>query len=261
MTLLPYLERRLQSQQIGSDQYVLNDVIDFAPRQTVSLISGHYELRAFERRLLVRSGQTIDSAMSFMHAAIRSIISEQRSLFDLIVFDCPPGFSLLTEAALCQSDVVIVPTAPNHLGTQGLFAFVKYLEDELEIAEAAEKTHVFLTMTRTTSTSQVFERAVRAEQSQLSPKYKVMEQTYPYLDGFQKAMDRRERRMRVLGAVRRTLNRLRNRTLFDRLYDGIQERVANVINEVWGLQQEGTSDERVATRQSGLGHHQPEARA
>jgi chromosome partitioning protein len=262
MTLRHFLDRRLQNQRVEIDRYVLNDVIDFAPGKSVSLLSGDYELRAFERHLLVRSGQTIDSAMRFMQNAVKTIVDEQSSLFDLIVFDCPPGFSILTEAALAQADVIILPTAPNNLGTQGLLAFVKYLEDDLEIVDAAQKTHVFLTMTRSTSTSHDFEKAVRAEEAQLVPKYKVLKHCYPYLDGFQKAMDRRQKRMRVIGAVRRTLNRLRNRTLFDRLYDGVDDHVAKLVTEVWSLnKEEGASDERVATRQGARGHHQPEARA
>jgi cellulose biosynthesis protein BcsQ len=262
MTLRNYLEKRLKNQRVEVDEFVLRDVIDFSPARAVSLISGSYDLRAFERHLLVRSGQSIESAMNCMRDAIDAIIEEQAPLFDLIVFDCPPGFSLLTEAALSRSDMIVLPTAPNNLGTQGLLAFAKYLNEELEIENAVQKTFVFLTMTRGTSTSRDFEKAVRAEEKQLEPRYRIMKSSFPYLDGFQRAMDRRESRMRVLSAIRRTLNRLRNRTLFERLYEGVDGHVAKVVNELWDhFKEEEVSDERVATRQGARRNHYPEARA
>lgn len=261
VSLLHFLEARHSGRQKKSRTCVLKDVVDFTPGRTVSLLSGHYELRTFERRLLVSPGQTVQLAMQFMQSAIQTIIEEQEEDYDLIIFDCPPGFSILTEAALSQSQSIILPTAPNHLGTQGLVAFVKYLESELEVPEAANRIHVFLTMIGRTKTASDFERAVREEQLKLEPRYRVLKTTYPYLDGFQRAMDRREVRMRKLGAIQRRLNQLRNRTLFDRLYDGVDGHVMKLVNEIWHVtKQQGASDERIANRKSTRRYHRPEAR-
>jgi len=260
-TVLEYLDHRANGRGAPSDDFVLRDLLELSPSNTISLLSGHFDLRAFERRLLVRRQQTVLTALKFMRDSIDAILAEQGPLYDLIVFDCPPGFSLITEAAIAAAHTVIVPTAPNHLGMQGLFAFFKYLEDDLEISELAERTHVFLTLTRGTSTSQEFERSVRQEAKSLSPRYSVFRSSYPLLDGFQRAMDRRQKRMRVLGAVSRTLNRLRHRTLFDRLYDGVGDHVASFVNEVWASETRGVEfDDRSRPSPSTGGSRQPAAR-
>lgn len=262
MTIRHYLERKLTHPKTEVDAYVLKGAMDFAPASTVSLLSGDYELRSFERRLLVKSKQTVDAAMRFAQSAIRALLDEQRPLYDLIIFDCPPGFSIITEAALSQSDVVLLPTTPNNLGTQGLSAFVKYMEEELAISDATERTHVFLTMTGRTKTSRDFEKSIRDEQTKLDQRYQVLRCSYPYVDGFQKAMDRREWNMRKLGAIQRRLNQLRNRTLFDRLYDGVDTHVGQLVAESWDLfRAGGARNERLATSQGPSRDHQPEARA
>jgi len=262
LTVCHLLERRYSHGNVESDAYITKNVIDLFPGKTISLLSGDYELRAFERRLLVKSCETVKAAMSFAQTSVRSILNQQRELYDLIIFDCPPGFSVITEAALSQSDCVILPTAPSHLGTQGLSAFVKYLEDDLGITDAAERTHVFLTMTGRTNTSRDFEKEVRDEGLKLDPRYHVLRSNYPYLDGFQKAMDRREWRMRKLGAIQRTLNQVRNRTLFDRLYEGVDRYVTKAVNELWDvIKRQGAVDERSAISQGTLKRRQPEARA
>ncbi|MGE3063994.1 MAG: ParA family protein [Hyphomicrobiaceae bacterium] len=260
-SLQHFLEKRLSHPNTVADAYVLKDAMDFSPASTVSLMSGDYELRSFERRLLVKPKQTVDAALNFARDTMQGLLDEQRSLFDLILFDCPPGFSIFTEAALGLSDTVILPTAPNNLGTQGLSAFVKYMEDELEIGDACERAHVFLTMTGRTKTSLEFEKAVRGEQNKLEPRYQVLKCGYPYMDGFQKAMDRREWNMRKLGAIQRRLNQLRNRTLFDRLYDGVDEHVEKLVTEAWTVfKPEGGRDGRIPASQGPRGHHPHEAR-
>jgi cellulose biosynthesis protein BcsQ len=197
-----------------------------------------------------------------MKEAIRSILEQQGQHFDLIIFDCPPGFSIITEAVLGEANLFILPTAPNYLGTQGLAAFSKYLQNELKITDAPERTLVFLTMTGRTKTARDFEKEVRQEEKKPQPEYRVLESSYRYLDGFQKAMDRRYKRITVLGKVIGILKSSRNRTLFHKLYDGVDGQVKNVVNEVWKkITQHEASDERATTSKGTRQHHQQEARA
>jgi cellulose biosynthesis protein BcsQ len=262
MSIRHLLEKRLSEGRAHPDHHVHKDAMIFGDGKTVSLLSGDYGLRVFERRLLVQPNQTMQSAMECVHDAVVDVLGDDHiRQYDLVIFDCPPGFSLLTEAALKQCDVVIVPTAPNYLGVQGLNAFVEYLEEELTISAAADRTYVFLTMTGRTNTSSDFERSVRKEQRQLNPKWRMLKASYPYLDGFQKAMDRRVSRMRKLGALQRALNRVRNRSLFDRLYEGVEGHVGAVVSEVWKLaQHQRATHEGIRGGESTRRRDQPEAR-
>lgn len=260
MSIVDYLKGRIARKE-PSGQFMKKDLMEFTERGTVSLLSGDYHLRSFERSLLAKPGQTIKMAEAVARDAIRALLEEQRGSFDLIIFDCPPGFSLVTEAALAEADLVLLPTSPSHLGTQGLIAFVKYLEEELSIEAIRERIFVCLTMTRRTLTSSDFEREVRNEGRQPDPAYQTLSAALPFRDAFQKAMDRREARMRVLGVLRRTLNRIRNKQLFDRLYEGVAAEVKTVTQELWHiLKTKGVADERFPSRRGTRSARGPEAR-
>jgi chromosome partitioning protein len=46
-------------------------------------------------------------------------------LYDYVIFDCPPGISPLTEAAIRASDLVIVPTIPDFISVFGRMLFAR----------------------------------------------------------------------------------------------------------------------------------------
>jgi chromosome partitioning protein len=54
------------------------------------------------------------------HLALVESVNALRSHYDLIVFDCPPRLSLVSFAALCASDHVIVPLEAADWGAQGI---------------------------------------------------------------------------------------------------------------------------------------------
>jgi chromosome partitioning protein len=53
------------------------------------------------------------------HLVLRDAVATLRNHHDLIVFDCPPRLSLVSFAALCASDFVIVPLEAADWGAQG----------------------------------------------------------------------------------------------------------------------------------------------
>ena len=51
-----------------------------------------------------------------------------RSHYDLIVFDCPPRLSLVSYAALCAADFVIVPLEAADWGAQGILQVTEAID-------------------------------------------------------------------------------------------------------------------------------------
>jgi len=54
------------------------------------------------------------------HLSLVEPITQLRGLYDYIVLDCPPRLSLVSFAALCASDYVIVPLEAADWGAQGI---------------------------------------------------------------------------------------------------------------------------------------------
>ncbi len=66
-----------------------------------------------------------------LHLALVDAVDQLRSQYDYIVFDCPPRLSLVSFAALCASDFVIIPMEAADWGAQGIVQVteaVKYVQ-------------------------------------------------------------------------------------------------------------------------------------
>ncbi len=66
--------------------------------------------------------------------AVDSQLAPLNSWYDLIIFDCPPGFSALTRAGLLSADVIISPTIADAVSVRSLADFVEIgLGDVLKV--------------------------------------------------------------------------------------------------------------------------------
>jgi chromosome partitioning protein len=84
------------------------------PFDSIDLIPASPRLAPFD--LSDQSGwQQYDLQFSLVDA-----VSELRADYDFIVFDCPPRLSLVSFAALCASDFVVIPLEAADWGAQGI---------------------------------------------------------------------------------------------------------------------------------------------
>lgn len=60
---------------------------------------------------------------------LKNFLDKIRKTYDLILIDCPPTQSMLTDAAYASSNYVLIPVKPEFLSTIGLPLLVKSLED------------------------------------------------------------------------------------------------------------------------------------
>ena len=113
-------------------------------RRTVSYIAGDPKIVRFERKLLANPGETVASASSWFLSAVDTMVAALRPHYGLILFDCPPGISLICEAVLHRADLIVVPVSPTRLATQGIEAYHSYLRDDVEIRDLQEKSVIEL---------------------------------------------------------------------------------------------------------------------
>ncbi len=104
----------------------------------ISLIASSPDLRIVERALLYTLSRSGLNVAQIEAKLCRLISHEMESLqrnYDYLIIDCPPGISLLTEAAIRVADLVIVPTIPDYLSVLGLNAFKANAWDRLAAAD------------------------------------------------------------------------------------------------------------------------------
>src|ERR1700730_6722145 len=111
--------------------YVVAGVSDVDEARSVFLIPSDMQLTLFERevakqRLLVR-----------LRASVGALLSCVRAMFDIILIDCAPGLSVLTESWLREADFYLSPTNPDHLSAYALevLAHFRGLNPEMGFAE------------------------------------------------------------------------------------------------------------------------------
>jgi chromosome partitioning protein len=190
MTFASFIRDRLARKTDDIDLYTTKDLISFTDGETVSLLSGAPQMRRLERQLLGRSGATLAITAAQMDAAIESVLARAHETYDLVLFDCPPGLSLLTEAALRQCDLILLPTSPSPMGIEGLTEFAKYLREDLQISGLPDKLFAFLSMMTNTRLAESYASLVRSQPHLLNPLFNVFETEFRLRVAFQEAMQR-----------------------------------------------------------------------
>lgn len=123
-TLVDYLMNRvLGPADMSWKDVIASGVSDVEDARSVYLIPSHMELSLFEREV---SGQKRENEL---RATVRTLLDETTRMFDIVLVDCPPGLSLLTECWLREVQYFIPPTKPDYLAVRGLAILKKFREE------------------------------------------------------------------------------------------------------------------------------------
>ncbi len=129
-TLEAFLEKRLIKLEKADLGEIVRTQISAVTHEgeqlNLSLLPCGPHLRIIERELLYElTGR--DLSMNAIDGKIWQIFSKDfaalKKAYDYIIFDCAPGISPVTEAAIRIADLVVVPTIPDYLSVYGLNAF------------------------------------------------------------------------------------------------------------------------------------------
>ncbi|KAB2910568.1 MAG: ParA family protein [Hyphomicrobiaceae bacterium] len=112
-------------------RFVVGGVSDVDEARTVYLIPSDMQLTLFEREV------SKESLHARLRTSIGALLGHVRSVFDVILIDCPPGLSVLTESWLREADFHFSPTKPDYVSTCGLEVFRRFksLNPEMGFAE------------------------------------------------------------------------------------------------------------------------------
>jgi chromosome partitioning protein len=131
-TIVDYLVKTvLHEESVEWPKFVVRDVSDVDDARSVYLIPSDMELTLLERKI----------SEADRHGMLRSVISDLldqvRKVFDIVLIDCPPGLSILTESWLREADFHLSPTKPDYVSVCGLEVFRRFkaLNPEMGFAE------------------------------------------------------------------------------------------------------------------------------
>jgi chromosome partitioning protein len=121
----------LQHQPLDWAKMVVGGVSDVDDARTVYLIPSDMQLTLFEREV------SKESQHARLRSSIAALLNATRSVFDIVLIDCPPGLSVLTESWLREADFHVAPTKPDYVSACGLEVFRRFkgLNPEMGFAE------------------------------------------------------------------------------------------------------------------------------
>jgi chromosome partitioning protein len=132
LTIVDYLVKTvLNDEKADWPRFVVRDVSDIDDARSVFLVPSDMELTLLEREIS-KGGHH-----ARLRTNIKGLLDAVRPVFDVVLIDCPPGLSVLTECWLREADFHISPTKPDYVSVCGLEVFRRFkaLNPEMGFAE------------------------------------------------------------------------------------------------------------------------------
>src|SRR5262245_43205310 len=122
----------LKKVTVDWDRFVTAGVSDVQEARSVFLIPSDMQLTLFEREV------SQEQALVQLRASIGGLLGQLRTVFDIVLIDCPPGLSVVTESWLREADFYISPVVPDHLSIYALevISYFKGRNPEMGFAES-----------------------------------------------------------------------------------------------------------------------------
>jgi len=133
LTLVDYLVATvLQGGDADWSRYVVGNVSDVDNARSVYLLPSDMQLTLFEREV------SKESRHGRMRAVIGALLAHVTKVFDVVIVDCPPGLSVLTESWLREAEFHVSPTKADYVSVCGLEVFRRFkaLNPEMGFAES-----------------------------------------------------------------------------------------------------------------------------
>ena len=107
------------------DSFIKSDVSNVTHRHKplkLSLLASSPALRDLERDIvfaLTKRKKTLGDVVEALWDLMQEQFRLSKQEFDVVIIDCAPGISVLTEVSIRLADLIVIPTIPDFLSTSG----------------------------------------------------------------------------------------------------------------------------------------------
>ncbi len=138
-TIADFFDEKYDRPKLRPDDYILHNVGDVeAPAGALSVLCGSLDLEDVENAFLhnrARAGQDLETAEEGTIARLHAMLSDFADAFDVVIFDCPPGLTFSTRAALRAVHKVIVPFRPDFVSSYAVDRISAVIEEKSQLEE------------------------------------------------------------------------------------------------------------------------------
>ena len=112
-------------------KYVVSNIGDVDDARKIYLMASDMQLTLFEREV------SKEALHGRLRSSIGALLGEVRTMFDMVLIDCPPGLSILTESWLREADWHVSPMKPDYVSSCGLEVLRRFKSLNPEMGFAA----------------------------------------------------------------------------------------------------------------------------
>jgi chromosome partitioning protein len=138
-TIAEYFDQKYDRPKLRPDDFIIRNTGDIlTPAGNVSVLSGSLDLEDVENAFLhnrAKAGQEFDAAEQSVISRIGDMLNDLSEAFDVVIFDCPPGLSFSTRAALRLAHKVIVPFRPDFVSSYAVDRISIVIEDRKKLED------------------------------------------------------------------------------------------------------------------------------
>jgi cellulose biosynthesis protein BcsQ len=184
------LENFSGGEQRRLSEFIVTDASDVTFKGkplSLDLIPSSPRLRKTERELifdLTKKGYSMEALQNQVGKRLRDDLNLLKVDYDVILFDCPPGISVMTETVLAASHLIVVPTIPDFMSTLGLDLFTGDIMKNLRNRDIDTLPVVLATRFDNTSHQQVVLGAMRDAAGAKETEFAMFNTVIPLKAGF-----------------------------------------------------------------------------
>ncbi len=193
-TIAEYFDQKYDRPKLRPDGFIIDKAGDIEiPVGSLSVLSGSLDLEDVENAFLhnrAKAGQDFETAEQGVISRIHDMLKDFANSFDVVIFDCPPGLSFSTRAALRLAHKVIVPFRPDFVSSYAADRAATVIEDKRRLEDVIaipKEKRRYITLVNFWRDG-TFQRLNYANVAAIHP---VMRTTIPQDDGIAEAFEYR----------------------------------------------------------------------